>query len=153
MMYLELQEGKPRMMRLRFAELYSATVATTLRMVEAMGLGEVSLPDGEKLRRVIVADSWFASRATAAALKEKFGVEFTGCVKTAHAGFPIEAMRWVLQSLTRGESSVFKLENEDVWAVGWSDVHYKTFITTHGLAVQLRGACTKKAAKSGCAQL
>ncbi len=99
-----------------------------------MGLGEVSLPDGEKLRRVIVGDSWFASRATAAALKEKIGVEFTGCVKTAHAGFPIEAMRWVLQSLTRGESCVFKLENEDVWAVGWSDVHYKTYITTHGLS-------------------
>jgi hypothetical protein len=55
-------------------------------------------------------------------------------VKTAHAGFPIEAMRWVLQSLNRGESCVFKLENEDVWAVGWSDVHYKTYITTHGLS-------------------
>jgi hypothetical protein len=27
---------------------------------------------------------------------------------------------------------VFKLENEDVWAVGWSDVHYKTYVTTHG---------------------
>ncbi len=27
---------------------------------------------------------------------------------------------------------MFKLENEDVWAVGWSDVHYKTYITTYG---------------------
>jgi hypothetical protein len=103
-------------------------------MVAAMGLGELSLPAGDKLRRVGVGDSWFASRATAAALKEKFGVEFTECVKTAHAGFPIEAMRWVLQSLNRGESCVFKLENEEVWAVGWSDVHYKTYITTHGLS-------------------
>jgi hypothetical protein len=58
-----------------------------------MGLGEISLPEGDKLRRVVVGDSWFASRNTACALKEKFGVEFTGCVKTAHAGFPIEAMR------------------------------------------------------------
>ena len=40
MMYLELQEGKTRMMRLRFADEYPATVATTLRMVAAMGLGE-----------------------------------------------------------------------------------------------------------------
>ncbi len=87
MMYLELQEGKPRMMRLRFADEHSVTVATMLRMVAAMGLGEVSLPDGEKLRRVIVGDSWFASRATAAALKKEFGVEFTGCVKTAQAVF------------------------------------------------------------------
>ncbi len=44
MMYLELQEGKTRMMRLRFADEYPATVATTLRMVAAMGLGEKSLP-------------------------------------------------------------------------------------------------------------
>jgi hypothetical protein len=58
-------------------------------------------------------------------LKEKFGVELTGCIKTTHAGFPIEAMRWTLQSLERGQSCVFKLENEDVWAVDWSNVHYK----------------------------
>ncbi len=109
-----------------------------------MGLGEVSLPDAEILRCVIVGDSWFASRATAAALKEKFGVEFTGCVKTAHAGYPIEAMRWVLKSLTRGESCVFKLENEDVWAVGWNHVHYKTYITTHGLSNDGKTAQNKR---------
>ncbi len=97
-----------------------------------MGLGEVSLLPGEKLRRVVIGDSWFASCHTACALKEKFGVEFTGCVKTVHAGFPIEAMRWILASLERGQSCVFKLEGEDVWAVGWSDVHYKTYITPHG---------------------
>jgi hypothetical protein len=76
------------MMRLRFADEYPATMAATLRMVAAMGLGEVSLLAGEKLRRVVVGDSWFAC-----ALKEKFGVEFTGSVKTAHGGFPIGAMR------------------------------------------------------------
>ena len=107
MMYIEVQEGKTRMMRLRFADEYPATVATTLRMVAAMGLGEINLPEHDKLRRVVVGDSWFASRATAAALKDKFGVEFTGCVKTAHAGYPIEAMRWVLQSLERGQSCFF----------------------------------------------
>jgi hypothetical protein len=37
MMYLELQEGKTRMMRLQFADEHSATVATTLRMVATMG--------------------------------------------------------------------------------------------------------------------
>jgi hypothetical protein len=134
MMYIEVQEGKTRMMRLRFADEYPATVATTLRMVAAMGLGEINLPESDKLRRVVVGDSWFASRATASALQAKFGVDFTGCVKTAHAGYPIEAMRWVLQSLERGQSCVFKLENEDLWAVGWSDVHFKTYITTHGVS-------------------
>ena len=143
-MYLELQEGKTRMMRLRFADEYPATVATTLRMVAAMGLGEKGLPDGDKLRRVVIGDSWFASRATASTLQEKFGLEFTGCVKTAHAGFPIEAMRWVLASLERGQSCVFKLENEEVWAVGWSDVHYKTYITTHGFTLDGEPAQKKR---------
>jgi hypothetical protein len=144
MMYLEIQEGKTRMMRQRFADEYPATVATTLRMIASMGLGEVSLLPGEKLRRVVIGDSWFASRHTACALKEKFGVEFTGCVKTAHAGFPIEAMRWILASLERGQSCVFKLEGEDVWAVGWSDVHYKTYITTHGASSEGEPAQKKR---------
>jgi hypothetical protein len=126
MMYIELQEGKTRMKRLRFADEYPATVATTLRMVAAMRLGEISLPPAEKLRRVVVCDSWFASRPTVRTLKEKFGLNFTCCVKTAHAGFPIEAMRWILASLDRGQSCVFKLEGEDI--------HYKTYITTHGLS-------------------
>ncbi len=65
--------------------------------------------------------SWFESRHTAGALKAKFGVEFTGRVNKAHAGFPIEAMRRILQSLERGQSCVFTLEGEDVWAVGWSN--------------------------------
>jgi hypothetical protein len=43
-------------------------------------------------------------------------------------------MRWILANLERGQLCVFKLEGEDVWAVGWSDVHYKTYITTHGLS-------------------
>ncbi len=122
------------MRRLRFADEHPATVATTLRMVAIMGLGEISLPPAEKLSRVVVGDSWFASHPTCCTLKEKFGLEFTGCAKTAHAGFPIEAMRWILTSLERGQSCVFKLEGEDVWAVGWSDVHYKTYITTCGLS-------------------
>jgi hypothetical protein len=42
MMYLEIQEGKTRMMRQRFADEYPAHVATTLRMIASMGLGEVS---------------------------------------------------------------------------------------------------------------
>jgi hypothetical protein len=60
MMYIEIQEGKTRMRRLRFADDFPATVATTLLMVAAMGLGEISLPADEKMRRVVVGDFWFA---------------------------------------------------------------------------------------------
>jgi hypothetical protein len=60
------------------------------------------------MRCVDIGDSWFASRPTASALQEKFGLDLKGCVKTAHAGFPIEAMRWILAILDRGQSCVFK---------------------------------------------
>jgi hypothetical protein len=53
-------------------------------------------------------------------------------------------MRLVLQSLNHGDSCVFKLENEEVWAVGWSDVHYKTYITTHGLSSEGEPAQKKR---------
>ena len=81
MMYIEVQESKTRMMRMRFADEYPATVATTLRMIAGMGLGEISLPEGDKLRRVVVGDSWFASRNTACALKENFAWNLLGALK------------------------------------------------------------------------
>ncbi len=115
-MYLALQEGKTRMMRLRFADEYPATVATTLRMVAAMGLGKKSLPAGDKLCRVPWSSVNHGLRL-AQQLQEKFDIEFTGCVKTADTGFPIEAMRWTPQSLERRRSCMFKLENEDLWVV------------------------------------
>ena len=59
-------------------------------------------------------------------------MHFTGPVKTATKGFPIEAMRWILSTMERGEHCVFKEEDQDVWAVGWCDVHFKCYITTHG---------------------
>ena len=31
-----------------------------------------------------------------------------------------------------GESVVFKLEGEEVWAIGWSDVHFKLYLATCG---------------------
>ena len=36
MMYIEVQEGKTRMMQMRFADEYPTTVATTLRMIAGM---------------------------------------------------------------------------------------------------------------------
>ena len=103
-----------------------------LRMLHKMGLAETSLPVDKKLKRRVTADSWFASRKTVNACKEELGTEFTGPVKTATRGFPAEAMRWTLADMERGDHVVFKEEGKNLWAVGWVDVHYKLYLTTHG---------------------
>jgi hypothetical protein len=78
-------------------------------------------------------DSWFASVETALALRKELGMEFTGPIKTAHKYFPIEAMRFSLSEVRRGEHIVFQCRKHDkLWAVGWHDFHYKCYVTTHG---------------------
>ena len=66
------------------------------------------------------------------ACTDELGMEFTGPVKTATKGFPAEAMRWTLSTMERGEHVVFKEEGRKLWAVGWVDVHFKLYLTTHG---------------------
>ena len=53
MLYLEVQEGKERMARLKYVEEYQATTACTVRMLAALSLGENSLPPDKKLHRVV----------------------------------------------------------------------------------------------------
>jgi hypothetical protein len=64
-MLVELQEGKERMRRKAFTDEYGATTACTVRMLSNMSLSEKRLET--KLKRVVTADSWFASLETAMA--------------------------------------------------------------------------------------
>ena len=125
MLHLEMQEGALRMARKGYVREHQATTACTLRLVEACGAN-----DGTK--RTAYIDSWFCSMKTQMALADKWGTHVIGCIKTGHAGFPAEAMRWTLAGMTRGEHVVFKLEGSDTWAIGWSDVHYKLYLATCG---------------------
>ena len=73
--------------------------------------------------------------ATVEAVRKEMGCHVVGCIKTGHARFPIQAMRWTLAEMERGDHVVMEHEDEEgnkTWAVGWSDVHYKTCVTTHG---------------------
>ena len=61
-------------------------------------------------------------------------------MKTAHAGFPIDALRFTLATMDRGDHVVmWEMDDEEgrdlwtgLWALGWHDHHYKTFITNTG---------------------
>jgi hypothetical protein len=113
-------------------------------MLAALSIGENSLASDKKLQRVIFGDSWFASVETLTALREKLGLHFVGVIKTAYKGYPLEMCRWALVDQDRGKYVVFKLVDlENVWAIAWSDVHFKTIICTQG-ASTLGQAADKK---------
>jgi hypothetical protein len=76
------------------------------------------------LARCIFANSWFASANTVVALREHLGLHFTGPIKTATVNFPIDAMRFTLSKMQRGENITLKcLDIPNLWAVGWHDHH------------------------------
>ena len=93
------------------------------------------------LARCIFADSWFASLKTVLALRDHLGLHFTGPIKTATSNYPIEAMRFTLSKMQRGEHMVLKcLDVPDCWAVGWHDHHFKCYVTTHGVTTPGKSA-------------
>ncbi len=93
-----------------------------LHLCDALALNEIH--EVPPLARCIFADSWFASLKTVLALRDHLGLHFTGPIKTATSNYPIEAMRFTLSKMERGEHMVLKcLDVPDCWAVGWHD-HY-----------------------------
>jgi hypothetical protein len=83
-------------------------------------------------KRCVYAGSWFASVETALALNKELGCHFTDPIKTAHKYYPLDEMRWALSNMRRGEHLVLQCNEEEMWAVGWHDHHYKCYLTTHG---------------------
>ena len=145
---IEIQKGKIAMARKKWAKDYSATTACTLRLIDQLHIseiGEVSPP-----RRCVFADSWFASVATVLALRERLGLDFTGPVKTAHANFPLDSLRFTVSKKVRGDFVVYKcLEHVNLWAVAWHDHHFKCYITTHGVTTPGKPAPKRRQDKEG----
>jgi hypothetical protein len=66
-------------------------------------------------------------------LCEKLGLHFVGMIKTAHKEYPLEHCRWCLVGEDHGKYIVFKtVEENNIWAVGWSDIQFKTYMCTQG---------------------
>jgi hypothetical protein len=80
--------------------------------------------------RIVCADSYFASVATAVALKRR-GVRFIGVVKTAHRGFPKKTLGSV-ELFNRGDSRslLTKIDGVEVMALVWMDRDRRMFIST-----------------------
>ncbi len=73
-----------------------------------------------------------------------------GVIKTAHKGYPLEMCRWALINEDRGKYVVFKqVDLENLWAIGWSDIHFKTFISTQGVSTLGEAADKKRQRADG----
>ena len=118
------------MARKKYRYRYSASVATTLHLVKSAN--EKRVPKEDRVDRVVVADSWFASVSTAEALWDEFAIKFIGNVKTATRKFPVEDMRWMLHQGERGDICVYTTDSGDLFGVGWHDHYYKTFVANAG---------------------
>ena len=149
MLHIEMQEGKVRMARKQHYEQHKATTATTVRLASKGGLDESNLREEDKVMRVLVGDSWFASHETAEALLKELQVLFVGNVKTATAKFPIQQLRWDLAETARGDHVVYELQGSDEFAVGWNDHHFKTFIATGGTTESGTEAARKRQHDNG----
>jgi hypothetical protein len=51
--------------------------------------------------------------------------------------------------MERGEHVVFKCDDEDVWAIGWSDVHFKLYLATCGQSGPGASAAKKRQRADG----
>jgi hypothetical protein len=150
--FIEIQKGKIVMARKKWAKDYGATTACTVRLIDKLCISEI----GELIppRRCVFADSWFASVATVLALRTHLGLDFTGPVKTAHSNFPIEAIRFTLSKMKRGDFIVLKCTDvENLWAIGWHDHHFKCYITTHGVTTLGKPAPKRRQDKEGATWL
>lgn len=86
-------------------------------------------------RRIVFADSRFASAHAAARLQEEGGLRFTGVVKTAHRMFPLTALTHA-HTGQRGLSLCYEgiLHGQHLLACAWQDTKMMCFITNYGTA-------------------
>ncbi len=136
MLFIEINEGKESTTPsyIKYKNKYKNHTALTLRMVE----------NWRGSRRVVCADSWFASVSTAVALKKDFGLYFIGMVKTAYSLYPKKFME--KKSLERGESVTLTttVDGVKLLAHKWQDKKAKTWIATCGTTTPGSDAVKKR---------
>ena len=124
---LEIQEGKEEMATKKYMQEWKkAGTAQVLRLTEPWhGSG-----------RVINADSAFASVTTAEACR-KYGLHFTGLVKTATTKFPMKYFN-DLEYNEPGDHHVLTatINGHSYIACGWIDSTRKHFISTHNTTLE-----------------
>jgi hypothetical protein len=130
MLFLEIQDNKDMMARKRYRDGFPAAIATTLRLLECVSESRVS--PNERIERLCAMDSWFASVACSKALWNLLKVRSIGNIKTATRCYPLQEMRWKLSTQQRGAIDIMECEDSKLWALGWHDHFYKTFVCNAG---------------------
>ena len=131
MLFLEIQDNKEMMARKKYRSGFPAAIATTLRLLGSVSEKRVLLP-ADRVERLVAMDSWFASVSCVKALWATHKVRSIGNVKTATRCYPHQEMRWKLSRKERGAIDVMHCQDHEVWALGWHDHYFKTFVCNAG---------------------
>jgi len=87
-------------------------------------------------------DSWFASASCVKAVWQLQKIRCMGNVKTATRCFPVQELRWTLAGKERGQHALLHCPDDGIYALGWHDHHYKTFVCNAG--TNMPGSTAKK---------
>jgi len=92
-LHLEIQKGKLPMREKKYLKELGGTAGCRMRLIEASQYSGKLEEQRQKAmevgkREVFMGDSWFTSRHLCVALKEKFGNEWFGALKTNQSGTP-----------------------------------------------------------------
>lgn len=123
-MHLEIQRGKIPMRMKPYSRVYGGTGGCTLRLIEASQYCGSNEPERQKAREIKKredwnGDSWFTSRRLCEGLKDLFGHEWFGALKTNHSGTPKEEIEKIMKDWPSGSYLVVECEELQLFMVGY----------------------------------
>ena len=122
MLRLEIQRGKMPMRAMPYSKELGGTAGCTMRLIEGTEHSGIAAKERQeakqkKKRELYHGDSWFTSRKLLSAIKEKFGHEYFGALKTNHSGTPKEMMEETMKDWPSGSYLVAECEELKLFIV------------------------------------
>ena len=124
MLKLEIQRGKMPMRAMPYSKELGGTAGCTMRLIEGTEYSGIAAKERQeakqkKKRELYHGDSWFTSRKLLSAIKEKFGHEYFGALKTNHSGTPKEMIEETMKDWPSGSYLVAECEELKLFIVGY----------------------------------
>ena len=140
-LHIEIQRGKFPMREQKYTKQLGGTAACTMRLVEGShysGAHTEQRRDAKKngKRELFFGDSWFTSRRLCVFLKEKYGHEYFGALKSNHSGTPKEVLEKMAKDWPAGTYIVLRCKELGLFIVAYKynykkkgtlDCYYVTF--------------------------
>ena len=132
MLTLEIQKGKVAMRNMKWSKSHGGTAGCTMRLTgQSQYCGwnggmedRVRAKDVGK-RELYFGDSWFTGIKAVKGIKDEFGHEYFGALKTNHSGTPKAEIEKLMEKWNPGSYLVLECEEHDMWIMGYKYSHRK----------------------------